>query len=195
MAAKPNDDATWKLPTTMKLTVLYRDDLPSSWPLRIARWILRGMASVWLLILARLGRRSLVDAENDAVVVSLTSYGARVDLCHLTIESIGRGSCRPGRLILWLEDYENVSGLPATLQRAVRRGLEVRSCKNFGPHTKYHPAVQEAVGSNQQLVTADDDVLYPRYWLAGLQTANRRWPDEVPGPGDWPGFGGAPALP
>ena len=37
-------------------------------------------------------------------VVSLTTYGRRVHVVFLAIESIARGHTNPSRLILWLDD-------------------------------------------------------------------------------------------
>jgi hypothetical protein len=58
----------------------------------------------------------------------------------------------------------------------MKRGLTIKHCVDYGPHKKYFPYVMEA-NLERPLVTADDDVLYPRGWLAGLVAAHR--PDEV----------------
>ncbi len=124
-------------------------------------------------------------------VVSLTSYGKRIDTVYLTIESIGRGTWKPSKIILWLDDKAAFDNPPATLRRLVHRGLEIRLCKNYGPHKKYYPYLESSpspgvppvIGDGdplspcgwfgntfwgRPLITADDDILYPRDWLNNL---------------------------
>lgn len=122
-------------------------------------------------VVSRVSGRPLVDGRNPTVV-SLTSYAARLRSVHLTIESIGRGSVRPGRIILWVDPEVVVDDLPVELQRLRRRGLEIASSPGrYGPHTKYFPYVMSEAPHAALLVTADDDSLYPRWWLASLQEA------------------------
>jgi hypothetical protein len=81
--------------------------------------------------------------------------------------------------VLWLDDKALFSHLPLSLERLKTRGLEVRLCDNYGPHTKYYPYVQGESTSASPLVTADDDILYPRYWLRDLAEAYRREPNVL----------------
>jgi hypothetical protein len=114
------------------------------------------------------------------VAVSLTSHGTRIDDVALTVESIAAGSVRPGRLVLWLDDPDRFASLPASLLRLQRRGLEVRLTENYGPHTKYFPYVTSRQGPHTvPLVTADDDVLYPPWWLRTLLAEHRAMPEAV----------------
>lgn len=113
------------------------------------------------------------------VVVSLTSYGQRLATVHLAIESIGRGSVRPRRLLLWVEDPRVAASPPAALARLQARGLELRLSGGFGPHTKYYPYVASRPRHTLPLVTADDDILYPRHWLRSLLRSYAVWPDTV----------------
>ena len=85
---------------------------------------------------------------NYSVVVSLTSYNERVDTVFYTIESIGRGSVKPIRIILWLDEHDILNCLPSSLERLKKRGLEVLISKNYGPHTKYYPYVKNYCDAN-----------------------------------------------
>lgn len=124
----------------------------------------------------RFGSRRVV-AEGGPVV-SLTSYSTRLRRVHITIESIAAGTLLPSRLILWVDEEAALADLPAPLRRLQARGLEVKRCNNYGPHKKYFPYVQgERIAA--PLVTADDDVLYPDSWLAGLQAAHEQTPEQV----------------
>jgi hypothetical protein len=101
----------------------------------------------------------------------MTSYGARVENVFFALESIGSGTVRPSRLVLWLDDPNRFATLPDSLRRLEKRGLEIRLCETFGPHTKYYPYLEVQAEFVDPLVTADDDVLYPRSWLSGLVEA------------------------
>lgn len=125
----------------------------------------------------RWSRKSIVAAEGG-VTVSLTSHGSRIETVFCTIESIGKGVCKPGRLILWIDDPKIFENLPKTLKRLQQRGLTVGFCENFGPHTKYFPVV-ESGALPELLVTADDDIFYSRNWLKRLTEENRRTPDMI----------------
>jgi hypothetical protein len=108
---------------------------------------------------------------DEAVVISLTSHGKRVNNVFYAIESIARGAVKPSRIILWLEHSTLSRPLPASLQRLKKRGLEIREAQNYGPHTKYYPYVLSVADHELPLVTADDDVLYPNNWLSALLAA------------------------
>jgi hypothetical protein len=140
----------------------------------------RASSHAGLLFLRLANRVSTSPVLGDApAVVSLTSYGNRIDTVAYTIESIAAGAVRPRRLVLWLDDAQRFAARPAALRRLERRGLEVRLTDNLGPHTKYFPALELAISAGLPLVTADDDILYPRAWLAGLVAAGREHPDVV----------------
>jgi hypothetical protein len=126
-----------------------------------------------------LGRRSVVDPAGTTVV-TVTTHGRRVSQAHVALESIGRGSVRPARLVLWLDDEQIYRSLPKPLKRLKRRGLEVILDHNsYGVHTKYFPYLMSKGDHRIPMVTADDDVIYPREWLAGLQDAHERFPHDV----------------
>ncbi|KQY43165.1 hypothetical protein ASD18_17680 [Cellulomonas sp. Root137] len=125
-----------------------------------------------------LSRRPLT-GDPESPTVSMTTYGARASRVHLAVESIGRGRRRPGRLILWVDDPDLYSHPPRGVSRAMQRGVELMLTENRGPHTKYYPTVQAGVGQGVSLVTADDDILYPRRWLGALCRASQESPGAV----------------
>jgi hypothetical protein len=120
-----------------------------------------------LAICSRFSRRPVI---GDApVVVSLTTFGKRLETVHLTIESIARGTVRPSKIILWVDPNTRIDQLPTQLLALIDRGLVIESSpKMYGPHTKYYPYVSSTETFDAALVTADDDILYPRSWLEGL---------------------------
>jgi hypothetical protein len=157
------------------MTNLTRRIAPSMryWARRM--WVLGW--TVRLRVLARHGRRSLT--VDSGPVVTLTTHGERIRGAHVTIESIGRGSVRPSRIVLWLDDEAVFTHLPMTIRRLTARGLEVRLAPNYGPHTKYFPYVAGHDGHAPPLITADDDVIYPEHWVERLLEQHREYPDAV----------------
>lgn len=113
------------------------------------------------------------------VAVSLTSYGSRLETAHITIESIASGTVLPKRVMLWLDGPEH--DLPETLLRLRDRGLEIAWRDRIGPYQKYHRYLEEHASDGLDLVTADDDILYPRNWLRDLVDAAHRQPNVVVG--------------
>lgn len=120
--------------------------------------------------------RLVVDG-NQPVVVSMTTHGARFESVHLAIGSILQGTVRPARLVLWVDNAHLYESPSPELLELINAGVDLRLTENFGPHTKYFPMVNELVDEDQVvLVTADDDILYPRWWLESLI---ERW-NEAP---------------
>lgn len=130
-----------------------------------------------LRLRTRGGHRRLTGTH--PVIVSLTSYGERVADVAVAIESIGRGSVRPTRLMLWIDDDDILADLPLSLRQQQLRGLEILPTPDYGPHKKYFPYVVSISNHQLPLVTADDDVIYPRHWLRKLTTAFEQRPDAI----------------
>lgn len=127
------------------------------------------------LSVKNLATKKAVIGQSD-VAVSLTSYGPRLKDVWYTIESIAQGDVKPRRLILWVDDPDFTTDDYPHLRRLVNRGLEIKKTENYGPHTKYYPYIQETRGEEFPLVTADDDVVYPKAWLKGLLEAHLESP-------------------
>lgn len=117
---------------------------------------------------------------DEKVVVSLTTYGARFKTVHLAIESIARGSRKPAKILLWIDDEELLQNLTPGLRRLIERGLEIRPCPNYGPHKKYYPAVAgNVLRSGQLIAVCDDDTIYPRRWLEMLLVGAAASPGQI----------------
>jgi hypothetical protein len=143
-------------------------------PRRIAREFLMAVHLIQFFLINRFGREPVTMPGYP--VVSLTTYGRRSEKVYFAIESIAHGDLRPSQLILWIDDEVLFYNLPATIRRLQKRGLEVRLSSNYGPHTKYYPYVASEETFQTPLVTADDDMLYPKYWLKKLVEANQAFP-------------------
>jgi hypothetical protein len=140
--------------------------------MKLAKWWMKSLCVQNLL-------SSKPAVSEGGPVVSLTTYGRRLHTVYLTLESIAAGRVLPSRLILWLDEQKALNNLPSTLRRLEDRGLEIMPCENFGPHKKYYPYVRSVDSVSTPLVTADDDVLYSRWWLAGLVQGYLRLPEVI----------------
>ncbi|WIM68039.1 glycosyltransferase [Corynebacterium breve] len=130
-----------------------------------------------LLLTSRSSSRMI--PHSGDTVISLTTHGPRLRTVYLTIESLIQGTQR-APIILWLDrdDYEGV--WPKTLRNLVERGLQVRCSDGlYGPHTKYWGTFRELAGSGIRVVTVDDDMIYPTWFLEKLLIAAEASPDCV----------------
>ncbi|WP_270804868.1 hypothetical protein [Aeromonas sp. QDB66] len=101
----------------------------------------------------------LCSSDND-LVVSLTTYSDRIFDVHLVIESIGRQTVKPSRIILWLDENEfTIENLPPALRNMLNRGLEIYFCENIRSYKKIIPLLNMSL--EHEIITIDDDVLYP----------------------------------
>lgn len=113
------------------------------------------------------------------MVISLTTHGTRLNKVFYAIESLARGTVQ-APIVLWLDEPDFNRKWPRSLRRLVRRGLEVRCSDGmFGPHTKYWPMFREVVGTGKRVATADDDIIYPIWWLDRLLETQAHRPDSV----------------
>lgn len=111
------------------------------------------------------------------VIVSLTSYGDRIRYAYLAIESIMQAIVKPDRIILWLADEEKDKEIPMALQKQMRRGLEIRYCKDTRSYKKLIPALQEF--PDAVIVTIDDDMIYDVDLLDNLLYGYQQHPDCI----------------
>lgn len=126
------------------------------------------LRSLPLMVGNRISRRRVPETSPDNVVISLTSHGARLRHVHLTIESIVRGNVT-APVVLWLDRKDYDGDWPPQLRRLVDRGLTVKcSDGSFGPHTKYWGTFREVAGTDCRVVTVDDDMIYPEWFLERL---------------------------
>jgi hypothetical protein len=136
----------------------------------------KARALATLRVQNRVSRRSIL---GDApVAVSLTTYGYRFATVAYAIESIARGPVRPRRFILWVDEAEAGRADRPDLDRLRARGLEIRSTADYGAHKKNYPFARDHADDGLAMVTADDDIIYPRGWLAGLVDAHAAHPDS-----------------
>lgn len=115
----------------------------------------------------------------EGVIVSLTTYPARVGKIYLCINSILRQKVQAEKVILWLADtqFSGKEELPQELLKLQEYGLEIRFCDDLRSYKKVFYTAQEYAG--KIIITADDDTLYPESWIERLLESYREHPECV----------------
>lgn len=112
------------------------------------------------------------------IIVSLTSYEARFKDLEISLYSLLNQSLKPDRIILWLSDeIESLNDLPYEITKYIKNGLEIRFVKDIGSYTKAIYAFKEY--SEAIIVTADDDIYYPKKWLERLYHSYIAHPKDI----------------
>jgi hypothetical protein len=110
------------------------------------------------------------------LIVSLTSHPPRYATLDGTILSLLVQSRKPDRIVLFVaEGHRRL--LPDAVLRLADAGLEIVETADIGPFTKLIPALEAFPGST--IVTADDDIFYPRDWLEELEAGRVEHPGAI----------------
>lgn len=121
------------------------------------------------------------DNKKPLLIVSFTSYPARIHAVPQVLESLYAQSMKPDRILLWLaeEQFPNHDAdLPKTLIEDAAAGkFELRWCDDLGSHKKYFYAMQEY--PEDIIVTVDDDNIYHPDMLIVLYESYLRYPEAV----------------
>ncbi|WP_250434167.1 hypothetical protein [Hanstruepera flava] len=118
--------------------------------------------------------------SNSNVIVSLTSFPARIEVVYLSVRSILNQTQKPKKVLLWLGEEQFPLGeesLPNSLLELKPLGLEIKFCKDIKAHKKYFFAFQKY--PQNLIVTVDDDVIYSRDLLKILEETHIKHPDCV----------------
>ncbi len=114
------------------------------------------------------------------IIVSLTSFPARIDIVDITVKSLLMQSLKPDKIILWLAKEQFPSkegGLPDKLLALKKYGLIINWCSDIKSYKKLIPTLRKY--PEDIIVTADDDVYYERHWLRRLYLAYLKAPSYV----------------
>lgn len=118
--------------------------------------------------------------NREKIIVSLTSYGKRLGIVHLTILSLMQQTVMPDLIVLWLDTQIGPSQVPDTMRDLEQYGLDIRyGCENVKGHKKYLWALREF--SDACVITVDDDVMYPADTVESLLKAHERYPEAIVG--------------
>ncbi|MDY6358377.1 MAG: hypothetical protein SPL70_03260 [Cyanobacteriota bacterium] len=100
--------------------------------------------------------------RNPGIIVSLTSFPARINMVHETIDTLLEQTLKPDKIVLWLTKNQFPNGdkdLPSNLLRQKKFGLEIEYYEeNIKSYTKLLPSLQKY--PNDIIITVDDDAYY-----------------------------------
>ena len=119
------------------------------------------------------------EKRDERIIVSLTSFPARIEKAYLAIKSIMLQEVKPDEIILWLSDkqFEGV-GIPATLKELEEKGLQIKFCEDLRGHKKYFELVK-AQRPNELILTFDDDIIYPPDSIKKVIKYHKLYPNAI----------------
>lgn len=117
------------------------------------------------------------NADPVKLVVSLTSYPARIGSVAEVVKALLVQTMKPDRLILWLAEEEfpgREADLPKELVGLCRYGLTISWCKNTRSYKKLIPVLK--LYPDAVIVTADDDLYYHPQMVERLYKSYKKDP-------------------
>jgi len=134
------------------------------------------MFCLWLSKESILRRIDQSDLKIDGTVVSFTTFSTRIKYIRYVLLSIIRGEVIPEFIVLYVskETYEEIlemnDRIISTL--ANKKYLILKIVPDVRSYKKLVYALQDF--PNKNIVTCDDDVIYPPYWLNTLYQKFKR---------------------
>lgn len=119
----------------------------------------------------------LMHEKIEGLVVSFTSFPARIDKVWLVVESLKRQTVLPEKIILWLsrKQFPSQSDIPTNLQSLVDSLFEIRFVEeDIRSHKKYYYVLTEF--KDKTFITCDDDVFYDPKMIQRLVDTSRHYP-------------------
>ncbi len=121
-----------------------------------------------------------VDQRQHKVIVSLTTYGRRINDVDLTIRSLFKQTYKPDVIVLNLAETEFApDSIPRSLKILERHGLVINYACDTRSYKKLIPTL--ALYPKDLIITVDDDVLYPDCLVAYLIEAYLKNPNMIHG--------------
>lgn len=115
---------------------------------------------------------------SNGTIVTLTTYGTHIHDVHYVIKSIINQTMRPEFIVLWLDEGEfKYEKLPLSLLLLEEYGLRIKFCKNIKSYKKIIPSLLEY--SQYNLITIDDDYLYPNDMIEILIKESKIYPNTI----------------
>ena len=112
------------------------------------------------------------------VVVSLTSYPARLPQLHLVIRSLLHQKLAPREIVLYLGNDTRDEDIPSSLRELEKYNFTIKTgYEDLKPHKKYFFAMQEY--PQDSIITVDDDVMYDKDFVQDLYNCYKKFPGCV----------------
>lgn len=114
------------------------------------------------------------------IIASLTTYPARINAVHLTIESILNQTLKVDEVVLWLakDEFTNILDLPEELKTLTKKGLTIKWCdQNFKSFNKLIHSLKEY--HEDIIITFDDDMIYDEDCIKLLYEGYKKYPQYI----------------
>ncbi|MEP4532912.1 MAG: hypothetical protein ABJ004_07495 [Cyclobacteriaceae bacterium] len=115
------------------------------------------------------------------IIISLSTIPNRIGLIVPTLKSLLSQNHRPKAIHLYVPKFSEREQkkyvIPEELT-ALDNFKIIRTEKDWGPATKFIPAIQTLV-PNQKILVVDDDNLYPKSYLQSFSFASKKEPNKV----------------
>lgn len=119
-------------------------------------------------------------AGGESVMISLTSFPARIEDVKYTIYSLFQQTYKPDKIVLWLGEEQfphKKNDLPEDLLKMTDKGLTISFVKDIKSFKKLIPALQSDI--RYLIITVDDDIYYPPKFVEKLMREHREHSDCI----------------
>lgn len=139
---------------------------------------------IFTYILAKLNISMPLDkmvstVDKSDIIISFTSYWKRFETVHYTLESLFRQKTDINFsvvLVLSQEDIDKFGGLPTKIDRYLKYGLTLKIVKE---NLKSYKKAFYTYDLGKPIITVDDDIFYPSWWLSKFYTNIKKNPDII----------------
>ena len=118
--------------------------------------------------------------RQENVIVSLTSFPARISYVYMTIESLLRQTMLPSKIILWLskKQFQIEEAVPLQLRNLQNEVFTIRYVDgDIRSHKKYYYSFKEF--PDNTIITVDDDIIYPPKLVEQLLDTSDSFPNCI----------------
>lgn len=163
------------------LDILYANMSTKYIIFRCVKYLLRVLANIYVFLFMRV-KAVKTNINNDTIIVSLTSYPARISKLWMVIKTLlNQKEVDNLKVILWLSKEQFPKGLdslPNSLTCLINKGLDIRFVHDdLKSHKKYYYAFKEY--PNNIVVTVDDDIIYSLKLVKTLLDAHYKFPSCI----------------
>lgn len=140
------------------------------------RWTVRRIANHFIPLY--FSKPSFMNGKTENnLIVSLTSFPARINEVWMVVESLKRQSVLPEKIILWLskKQFPSIEDIPQNLKKCEDSLFEIRMVdEDIRSHKKYYYVMSEY--PDKAFITCDDDVFYHPDMIKDLVEASKKFP-------------------
>ena len=157
---------------------LHNHNMPV-WIMKPARILIRTLANWYLpkYLYKPIPKREEIEKN---LIVSLTSFPARINDVWKVVESLKRQTVLPEKIVLWLskEQFLSHDSIPIELKKREDAIFEIRMVdEDIRSHKKYYYTLQNY--PDKTLITCDDDIYYYPDMIKDLVKTSKQFPNCI----------------